>query len=177
MQKDIKTEYFKTPFGELILGDYDNTLCLCDWRHRKMRDSIDSRIKKHLKSQFVEKKSSLLQDAKLQLNQYFKGDRTEFDIPLLLSGTEFQKKVWKALQQIPYGKTMTYSKLSAEIGDLKAIRAIASANGANAIAIIVPCHRIIGSDGDMVGYAGGIEVKKKLLKLENALQENQLELF
>jgi len=174
---DIKIEYFKTPFGELILGEYDNELCLCDWRYRKMRDSIDQRIKKHLKSQFVEKKSSLIKETKLQLDQYFQGNRTDFDIPLLLSGTEFQKKVWNSLRQIPYGKTMTYSKLSANLGDLKAIRAVASANGANAIAIFIPCHRIIGSDGKMVGYAGGRDVKKKLLKLENALPENQLELF
>ena len=177
MQTEIKIEYFKTPFGELILGDYDNTLCLCDWRYRKMRDSIDIRIKRELKSQFVEKKSSLIQETKLQLDQYFSGERTEFDIPLILTGTEFQKKVWKALQQIPYGKTMTYSKLSANLGDLKAIRAVASANGANALAILVPCHRIIGSDGNMTGYAGGKEVKKKLLKLENALPTDQLELF
>ena len=174
---DIKIEYLKTPFGELILGEYDNALCLCDWRYRKMRDSIDQRIKKHLKSQFVEKKSSLIQEAKVQLDQYFKGNRTEFDIPLLLSGTDFQKKVWNALIKIPYGKTITYMKLSANLGDLKAIRAVASANGANAIAIFIPCHRIIGSDGKMVGYAGGTDVKKKLLKLENALPENQLELF
>ena len=177
MQKDIKIEYFKTPFGELILGHYDNKLCLCDWRYRKMRDSIDARIKKQLKSQFVEEKSSIIREAKLQLNQYFKGDRTEFNIPLLLAGTEFQKKVWNALRQIPYGKTMTYSKLSAKLGDLTAIRAIASANGANALAIIIPCHRIIGSDGDMVGYAGGVDAKMKLLKLENALPANQLNLF
>lgn len=177
MRKDIKIEYFKTPFGELILGEYDKMLCLCDWRYRKMRDSIDQRIKKNLKSQFVEEKSSLIKEAKLQLDQYFLENRMEFDIPILLSGTEFQKKVWNALRKIPYGKTMTYSKLSADLGDQKAIRAIATANGANALAIIVPCHRIIGSDGSMVGYAGGMEVKKKLLKLENALPENQLNLF
>jgi methylated-DNA-[protein]-cysteine S-methyltransferase len=177
MQREIKIEYYKTSFGELILGDYDNMLCLCDWRYRKMRDTIDARIKNHLKSQFVEENSSLIQDVKLQLDQYFKRDRTEFDIPLLLTGTEFQKKVWYALQQIPYGKTMTYLELSAKLGDLNAIRAVASANGANAFAIIVPCHRIIGSNGSMVGYAGGMEAKMKLLILENALPANQLNLF
>lgn len=177
MNTDINIDFFKTPYGELILGEYDNALCLCDWRYRKMRDSIDKRITNHLKSQFVEKKSSLIMETQLQLDQYFQGDRIDFDIPLLFAGTEFQKKVWNALRQIPYGKTLTYSKLSADLGDLKAIRAVASANGANAIAIIIPCHRILGSDGSMVGYAGGMEVKKKLLKLENALPANQLNLF
>lgn len=177
MPKDINIEYFKTAFGELILGEYDNRLCLCDWRHRKTRDSIDTRIKRHLKSQFFVKRSSLIQEAKLQLDQYFEGNRTEFNIPLLLSGTEFQKKVWKALLQIPYGKTVTYSQLSADLGDPKSIRAVARANGANAMSIIVPCHRIIGRDGHMVGYAGGKEVKKKLLYLENALPHKQLRLF
>jgi methylated-DNA-[protein]-cysteine S-methyltransferase len=177
MLNDIKIDFFKTPFGELILGDYDNMLCLCDWRYRKMRNSIDARINKHLRSQFIEKESSLIQEAKLQLDQYFEGNRKEFDIPLLQIGTEFQKKVWNALGQIPYGKTMTYSELSAKLGDPKAIRAIASANGANALVVIVPCHRIIGSDGDMVGYAGGVDAKMKLLKLENAFPANQLNLF
>ena len=177
MPEDINIEYFKTPFGELILGEYDNALCLCDWRYRKMRDSIDARIKKHLKSQFVEEKSSLIQEAKMQLGQYFDGKRTEFELPLLLIGTDFQKKVWNTLLQIPYGKTLSYSKLSDILGNKKAIRAVASANGANALAIIVPCHRIIGRDGRMIGYAGGQEVKKKLLKLEKALPTNQLDLF
>lgn len=177
MQNEIKIEYFKTPFGELILGDYDNKLCLCDWRYRKTRDSIDERISRHLKSKFIEKESALFQKTKMQLGQYFEGKRTEFELPLLLIGTGFQKKVWNALLQIPCGKTLSYSKLSAVLGDKKAIRAVASANGANALAIIVPCHRIIGSDGGMIGYAGGQEVKKKLLKLERALPANQLDLF
>jgi methylated-DNA-[protein]-cysteine S-methyltransferase len=177
IRNKIKTAYFKTPFGELILGDYNNALCLCDWRYRKMRDSIDARLERQLESQFVEEKSSLIQEARLQLDQYFKGDRKEFDLPLLLSGTAFQKNVWNALLHIPYGKTLSYSKLSAVLGDKKAIRAVASANGANVLAIIVPCHRIIGSEGSMIGYAGGMEVKKKLLKLEKALPANQLDLF
>ncbi len=177
MQNEIKIEYFKTPYGELILGDYDDELCLCDWRYRKMRDSIDERIRKHLKGRFIEKESSLLNKAKIQLDQYFDGKRTEFDLTLLLIGTDFQKKVWNALQKIPYGQTLTYLKLSADLGDKKAIRAVASANGANALAIIIPCHRIIGNDGSMVGYAGGLDIKKKLLKLEKALPAYQLDLF
>lgn len=177
MPKKIYIDYFKTPFGDLIIGSYEEKLCLCDWRFRKMRDQIDQRIKSHLKSQYIEKESDVLEETKSQLDQYFQGNRTEFNIPLLLIGTEFQKKVWNALRQIPFGQIITYSKLSTQLGNVKAIRAVANANGANALAIIVPCHRIIGSDGSMVGYAGGMEVKKKLLKLEKALPENQLSLF
>lgn len=177
MQNEIKIDYFKTPFGELVLGEYDKRLCLCDWRFRKMRDSIDRRIQTALKADYVEKKSSIIEETKRQLNQYLNRDRTEFDIPLLIIGTEFQKKVWNALLKIPLGKTMTYATLAKQIGDIKTIRAVAAANGANAISIIIPCHRIIGSDGRMVGYAGGSDVKKHLLQLEKALPGNQLNLF
>ncbi len=100
-----------------------------------------------------------------------------FDIPLLLVGSEFQKSVWNALLQVPYGVTETYLGLSKNIENEKAIRAVASANGANAIAIIVPCHRIIGSDGSLVGYAGGLNAKRKLLNIEKALDNSQLSLF
>jgi len=174
---EIKIEYHKTPLGELILGEYDNSLCLCDWRFRKMRETIDRKTQTALKADYVEKKSSIIEETKRQLNQYLNQDRSSFDIPLLIIGTKFQKKVWNALLKIPYGKTMTYSALSKQLGDIKAIRAVATANGANAISIIIPCHRIIGSDGSMVGYAGGSDVKKRLLQLEGGLINNQLTIF
>ncbi len=177
MQVDINIEYFKTPLGELILGEYNGKLSLCDWRYRKMRDSIDEKIQTALKANYVEKKSSIIEETRRQLCQYIDQNRSDFDIPLCFIGTDFQKKVWNALLKIPYGKTMTYSALAKQLGNIKAIRAVATANGANPISIIVPCHRIIGSDGSMVGYAGGMEIKKKLLQLEKALPENQLSLF
>ena len=92
-------------------------------------------------------------------------------------GTDFQKEVWTELIKIPYGESRTYLELSKQLGNELAIRAVASANGANAISIIVPCHRIIGSDGKLIGYAGGLSAKKKLLELEGALKTNQLSLF
>lgn len=177
MTHKIKIEYFKTPYGELIIGSFEDKLCLCDWRYRKMRESIDKRIKKGLNSDFIEESSDVIENTKAQLTEYFTDERKEFDIPLLFVGSDFQKSIWDALTQIPYGTTNTYLGLSRIIGNEKAIRAVASANGANAISIIVPCHRIIGSDGKMVGYAGGLAVKKKLLTLENALYESQLSLF
>jgi len=173
----IKIEYFKTPLGELILGSAMDKLCLCDWRYRKMRPSIDKRIKDGIDADYIEESSNIVTETKTQLTQYFNEERTEFDIPLLLIGSDFQKSVWNALLQIPFGKTETYSGLSRMLENEKAIRAVASANGANAISIIVPCHRIIGSNGRLVGYAGGLNVKRKLLSLENALDESQLSLF
>lgn len=173
----IKIQYFKTPYGELIIGSFEDKLCLCDWRYRKMRESIDKRIKKGLNSDFIEESSDVIVNTKAQLTEYFADERKEFDVPLLFVGSDFQKGIWDALMQIPYGTTNTYLGLSRIIGNEKAIRAVATANGANAISIIVPCHRIIGSDGKMVGYAGGLAIKKKLLSLENALYESQLSLF
>lgn len=177
MRNAIKIEYFKTPFGELILGSVKNKLCLCDWRYRKMRTSIDNRLKTGINADFTEGSSNIVTETQTQLTQYFNGERTEFNIPLLLIGSDFQKSVWDALLQIPYGKTDTYSGLSKKLENKNAIRAVASANGANAISIIIPCHRIIGSDGCLVGYAGGLDAKMKLLYLENVMIKSQLSLF
>ena len=104
-----------------------------------------------------------------QLKEYFAGTRKVFDVPLDVVGTEFQKRVWTELRKIPYGKTISYKTLSEKLGDVKAIRAVGKANGQNPIAIIIPCHRVIGSDGRLTGYAGGLDIKEKLLHLEGAL--------
>jgi methylated-DNA-[protein]-cysteine S-methyltransferase len=170
----IHTEYHKTEYGELIIGSMDQKLCLCDWRYRKMRASIDQRIKTGLDADFVEDGSQTIEETKKQLSQYFNRERIQFDLPLLMIGSEFQKQVWSELLRIPFGKTDTYAGLSGKLGNKLAIRAVAGANGANAISIIVPCHRILGSDGSLTGYAGGLEVKKKLLRLENAFLQGEL---
>ena len=164
--------------GELILGSYKDKLCLCDWRYRKMRATIDKRIQDGLDAVYMYEKSEVIQAAVNQLEEYFNKERTAFDVPLLLVGTNFQKEVWNELKKIPFGETDTYSGLSVNLQNEKAIRAVASANGANAISIIVPCHRIVGSNGELVGYAGGIEAKKKLLELESGHNKpKQLSLF
>ena len=173
----IITCNFKFKFGELIIGSYDNKLCLCDWKYRKMRPSIDTRLKNGLKSEYKSGKSEIIDLTISQLNEYFEGKRSEFNIPLLTVGTDFQKYVWVELLKIPYGKTESYLSLSSKIKDDKIIRAVANANGANAISILIPCHRVIGSNGDLTGYAGGISVKKKLLELEGALDKNQYSIF
>ena len=174
----INIQHFKTPYGELILGEYNGKICLCDWRYRKMRQTIDDRIQEGLKAIIEFKQTDLIVEMQRQLEQYFQKERTSFDIPLLLVGTLFQKEVWNELLKVPYGKTETYLGLSQKLNNTKAIRAVAAANGANAISIIVPCHRIVGSNGELVGYAGGVDVKQKLLRLENSANyAEQLKLF
>ena len=177
MEKTIHISYFKTPFGEMIIGSLDEKLCLCDWRFRKKREAIDKRLKNRLDAHFKLESSGIIEETKIQLNQYFQGKRKAFNIPILFAGSDFQKKVWETLVQIPFGKTTSYLELSRTLQNEKAIRAVASANGANAISIIVPCHRVIGSDGKLVGYAGGLNAKMKLLNIEEALNVDQLSLF
>jgi methylated-DNA-[protein]-cysteine S-methyltransferase len=162
----ISRQYYKTSYGELVLGSYNEKLCMCDWRYRKMRSTIDNRLKKGLQAEFVEQDNEILKTAREQLDEYFNGKRTVFDIPLLMVGTEFQQRVWHALMLVPYGASSSYLELAEKINNKKAVRAVASANGANALSIFIPCHRIIGSNGELVGYAGGLPAKKKLLKLE-----------
>jgi methylated-DNA-[protein]-cysteine S-methyltransferase len=175
--KSLFITEFETNFGTLILGDFEGKLCLCDWKFRKMRTQIDQRIKSGLQAEFQSKTTELLLETQRQLNAYFIGEIQDFNLPLQFVGTEFQQKVWNQLLQIKYGETDSYLSLSKKLANQKAIRAVASANGANAISIIVPCHRIIGSSGELIGYAGGLAAKKKLLELENPGLKNQLSLF
>ena len=162
----INIHYFKSPYGQLILGSYHEQLCLCDWRYRKKRDAIDSRIKTGLKAAYFETDDKVLMETRRQLDEYFSHNRKVFDIPLLPIGTPFQKRVWNHLLKIPFGETSSYLELAESMDNKNAVRAVASANGANAISIMIPCHRIIGSSGNLVGYAGGLKAKADLLGLE-----------
>ncbi|WP_431133219.1 methylated-DNA--[protein]-cysteine S-methyltransferase [Psychroserpens mesophilus] len=115
-----------------------------------------------------------LEDCVIQLQEYFEGTRTHFDLNLNPKGTDFQNRVWNQLQQIPYGKTISYLELSKQLGDIKAIRAVANANGKNPLWIIIPCHRVIGSDGSLTGYAGGLYRKQWLLEHESPYKQQSL---
>lgn len=114
------------------------------------------------------KETVLIKEARKELDEYFKGARKTFKLPLALKGTPFQKKVWQALMTIPYGETMTYKQVAEAIGNPKACRAVGMANNRNPIPIIIPCHRVIGSNGKLVGYAGGLHIKEKLLEMEQS---------
>jgi methylated-DNA-[protein]-cysteine S-methyltransferase len=149
----METAYIKTPLGiAKIQGDENgiSILCIHD------EGTISSEI------------PTILKEAVAQIDDYFEGKRTDFTFKINPSGTEFQQKVWKGLLEIPFGKTVSYLELSKKLGNTKAIRAVAAANGKNPLWIVVPCHRVIGTQGSLTGYAGGLWRKKWLLDHENA---------
>ena len=142
----ILTQYYQSPYGELLLGSFGDKLCLCDWMlNEKRRVTVDKRIRQALHADYEEGTSEVIARAIIQLDEYFACKRTIFDVPLLAVGTEFQRTVWQELQNIPYGKTVSYGELSRKLGNPKAVRAVAAANGANALSILIPCHRVVGS--------------------------------
>ena len=157
-----------------MLGSFGDKLCLCDWQVEKHRDHVDRRLKRILNAEFVEGTSPIIEQAERELDEYFARQRREFSVPLLFTGTEFQKMVWNELLKVPFGKTISYAELSERIGRPKAVRAVANANGANSMSIFAPCHRIIGSNHSLTGYGGGLETKLYLLQLES--DENELPL-
>jgi methylated-DNA-[protein]-cysteine S-methyltransferase len=155
----METAYIKTPLGiATIIGDEDGISVISVSDEGEISNAIPT----------------ILQDVVSQLNDYFDGKRSDFDFKLNPKGTEFQKKVWKGLLEIPFGKTCSYMDLSKKLGDVKAIRAVASANGKNPLWIVVPCHRVIGTDGSLTGYAGGLWRKKWLLEHENPTTQQSL---
>ncbi|MCB9195705.1 MAG: methylated-DNA--[protein]-cysteine S-methyltransferase [Flavobacteriales bacterium] len=170
----IDISYYNSPYGELILGAIGDNICLCDWRYRNARTTIDRKIKHMLHGEFIESRSRAITDLTEQLDGYFYNKRQQFDVTYVLCGTGFQHMVWNALIDIPYGRTISYQKLTEKLGDPKAIRAVASANGANALSLILPCHRVIGTDGSLTGYAGGIQAKQSLLSLESQTFQTSL---
>lgn len=169
-RKAIIIQRYLSPCGELLLGAFDGKLCLCDWQQRKDRQKIDKRLQTALGADYTKGKNRLLDLAVQQLDEYFSGKRQYFDVPLLLIGTTFQRNVWSELIQIPYATTLSYRQVAQNIGKEKSVRPLASAIGANAISIFIPCHRVIGSNGSLTGYAGGLAAKQKLLLLEKAIQ-------
>lgn len=160
---NLQTTYYKTPIGTAkIIGD-DNGI-----QSISVLDTVSNPIEE------TNSISKCLQNCVQQLHEYFVGRRTDFDLKLNPQGTDFQKKVWKELQQIPFNTTRTYLEQSKALGNAKAIRAVAAANGKNPIWIVIPCHRVIGSDGSLTGYAGGIWRKKWLLAHENPIKQQLL---
>ncbi len=123
-------------------------------------------ITTHRPYEGIEQETALIKEANRQLSEYLKGERQMFDLPLNPRGTDFQKRVWRALCDIPYGETRSYKQIAEAIGNPKAVRAVGMANNRNPITIVVPCHRVIGADGKLVGYGGGLEMKEFLLRLE-----------
>ncbi len=162
----IHIQYHDTPCGEIILGSIQGKLCLCDWKDMVHRERNDKRTKRFFKAEYIEEASDVINEAIRELNEYFAGERRNFNLPLLFAGTSFQQRIWNALLTIPYGETRSYMQIARIVGNEKGVRAVAQAIGANPMSIIVPCHRVIGSDKALTGFAGGLEAKRYLLNLE-----------
>jgi methylated-DNA-[protein]-cysteine S-methyltransferase len=154
----IYYSWFESPVGNLLLAGSSTGLKLVSFAAGKRARSLHPEWQAD---------SSAFVEVVEQLRSYFAGERTNFDVPLLLEGTDFQKRVWTALQTIPYGETISYKQLAETIGRPRAVRAVGAANGANPIPIIIPCHRVIGNDGSLTGFGGGLPLKKQLLELES----------
>ena len=166
MDNKILTQTYLSPCGPLLLGSFQDELCLCNWLNEKHPGRVDKRLQAGLHARYAPQASDITQEAVRQLDEYFSGQRKSFDLPLLFVGSDFQKSVWQMLLEIPYGQTISYGVMARRIGMPKAVRAVANANGANAISIFAPCHRVIGSDRSLTGYGGGLDTKKFLLALE-----------
>ncbi len=163
----IQTRRISTPLGPMLAGATEEGICLLEFIDRRMLETQIKRLSKLLNAKFVPGSFRLLDEVSHQLKEYFAGKRKEFSIPLVTPGTSFQKKVWCELQAIPYGSVRSYKEQAEVIGLPKAVRAVAKANGDNNIAIIVPCHRVVGSNGELTGYGGGLWRKEYLLKHES----------
>ncbi|MCL4114242.1 UNVERIFIED_CONTAM: hypothetical protein GTU68_065123 [Idotea baltica] len=156
----METAFIHTPLGiAKLLGDAEGLQSITILNNKETITDVIPEV---------------LEDAVYQINEYFEGNRQNFDLDLNPQGTEFQQRVWKALSDIPFGKTTSYLDLSKTLGDVKAIRAVAAANGKNPLWVIVPCHRVIGSDGSLTGYAGGLHRKKWLLEHESPVKQQSL---
>lgn len=159
---------YRSTVGALLLGVHDQHLCLSDWANRAPRQRVDRRLERAFSARLTEGKHPLLAEASAQLDEYFLGKRRDFDLPLRTAGTAFQSDAWEALAGIPYGEVRSYRQLAESLGQPAAVRAVASAVGANALSIFLPCHRVIGANGALAGYAGGLDAKRRLLALEGS---------
>lgn len=163
----VSLERILTPLGPMIAGSTGNGLCLLEFLDRKMLNTQLKTLQKRLNCNFIYGADQVHTQLKKQLNEYFNGYLKDFTVPLIMTGTDFQKAVWKNLLKIMTGKTISYEELAKRIGNPAAARAVAKANGDNKIAIIIPCHRVIGKNGNLTGYGGGLWRKKYLLELES----------
>jgi AraC family transcriptional regulator of adaptative response/methylated-DNA-[protein]-cysteine methyltransferase len=157
----ILTQTIDTPIGLMVAG-----ICLLEFSDRKMLNTEYKILKKYLETDISDGNNDYLNDLRRELSEYFAGERKGFSVPLVFTGTDFQKSVWDELMRIPFGTTRSYGEQAAALGNTLSVRAVAGANGMNKISIAVPCHRVIGENGDLTGYGGGLWRKKWLLEHE-----------
>lgn len=162
-----------TPLGPMFICATEKGICLLEFTDRKMLETEFKDLQRLLKAEILTGENVHIKQVKRELNEYFEGKRTQFDVALDTPGTEFQSLVWEKLKQIPLGETTNYQALAENLEKPNAVRAVANANGHNRISIIVPCHRVIGKDGNLTGYGGGIERKKWLIEFEKKVSQAQ----
>jgi AraC family transcriptional regulator of adaptative response/methylated-DNA-[protein]-cysteine methyltransferase len=165
-QNIIDLKRFETPLGTMLVCASNQGICLLEFTDRKMLETELKSIAKLLNATIIQGNNKYFDILEKQLQEYFNGERKEFSVSLHTPGTDFQNKVWSALQLIPYGQTKSYKEQAIAIGCPESVRAVANANGMNRISILIPCHRVVGSDGQLTGYGGGLWRKKYLLELE-----------
>lgn len=170
----ICIQHYDSPCGNIVLASIDNKLCLCDWNDRACGERNKQRLMQLLNADFRTETTAVLSQARKQLDEYFSGTRISFSIPLYPVGTEFQKQVWTSLLEIPYGETKSYKEIALKLNHANGIRAVAQAIGANRINIFIPCHRVVGSNHSLTGYAGGLKAKQLLLETERNTRFPQL---
>ena len=168
-QNIIDLKRIETPIGTMYAAAIEKGICMLEFTDRKMLETEFKDLAKSLNATIVQGENRHFATLEKELKLYFKGELQRFTVPLFPIGTEFQKSVWQILMQIPYGETWNYRKQSEVLGDVRKVRAVANANGMNKISILIPCHRVIGSNGTLTGYGGGIWRKQKLLELEKAI--------
>ena len=169
MEKIVDLKRIETPLGTMIACANENGICMLEFSDRKALPTELKDISKHFDANIVQGENPHFKTLEKELEEYFEGKLKDFIVPLAPVGTDFQKKVWEILRTIPYGTTRSYQQQADILGNPKAVRAVANANGLNKISIIIPCHRVIGSNGTLTGYGGGIWRKQKLLELEKAI--------
>jgi AraC family transcriptional regulator of adaptative response/methylated-DNA-[protein]-cysteine methyltransferase len=158
----------ETPIGTMVAGTHGGRLCLLEFADRRALESEIKDLEKRFDTIARPGRNPLHDEVQNQLSAYFKGTLTAFKLELEFPGSDFQQAVWKSLLTIPYGQTRSYGEQAVAIGNKKAVRAVARANGQNRLAIVIPCHRVVGADGSLTGYAGGLDRKRFLLDLESA---------
>ncbi|MGF6148894.1 Methylated-DNA--protein-cysteine methyltransferase, inducible [Kingella potus] len=173
----IQTRIFPSPLGKIIACATEQGLCLLEFVGSKRIEREQQELQRLLKRPIAVGGNVHLQQAEAELNEYFSGSRIQFGVALHTPGTPFQTAVWQALQAIPYGKTVSYREQAERIGKPAAVRAVAHANGANRVSVIIPCHRVIGADGSLTGYGGGLQRKQWLLAHERGDAPDNKDLF
>ncbi len=164
-----------SPIGFIYAFSTNNGVCALEFFEKDRLEQCIKYLKSSFNAGIIEEESNHLKQLKIELSEYFSGKRKRFDVALDLYGTEFQKSVWRSLLDIPFGGTQTYKKQAIKLNNLSAIRAVAAANGQNKVFIIIPCHRVIGKNGDLTGYAGGLHRKKWLLDFEKSVSGQMIQ--